>query len=119
MDTIYYIIGLVVLAYIVTYAVKKWFPTPANAQTGEVPEVAPYKVEPPVQTVAVEPVVAEAKVAAPELKVVTGTAPKAKKTTAAKPSTKTAAKPVAKKSAAPKKKPVARKPRVKKPTDNA
>ena len=105
------IIGGIVLAYIVTYYFWKKLPK------DPVEPVAPYKVEPPVETVVVpvvEPVV-EVKPVVPELKVVTGSGSKTKKTKTPVKSTKSApAKTIAKTTA---KKPA--KPRIKKPTDNA
>ena len=98
------IIGGIVLAYIVTYYFWKKLPK------DPVEPVAPYKVEPPVETVVVpvvEPVVEEVKSVVPELKVVTGSGPKTKRTKTPVKSTKSA----------PAKKPA--KPRIKKPTDNA
>ena len=101
------IIGGIVLAYFVTYYFWKKLPKDTVAP---VESVAPYKVEPPVEIVVVpvvEPVVEEVKSVVPELKVVTGSGSKTKRTKTPSKSTK----PV------PAKKPA--KPRIKKPTDNA
>lgn len=105
------IIGGIVLAYIVTYYFWK------KLSKEQVEPVAPYKVESPVETVVVpvvEPVVEEVKSVVPELKVVTGSGSKTKRTKTPVKSTKST-KPVPAKTTA--KKPA--KPRIKKPTDNA
>jgi hypothetical protein len=109
------IIGGIVLAYFVTYYFWKKLPKDTVAS---VEPVAPYKVEPPVEIVVVpvvEPVVEEVKPVVPELKVVTGSGSKTKRTKTPAKSTK----PVPAKSTkpVPAKKPA--KPRIKKPTDNA
>jgi uncharacterized protein YggT (Ycf19 family) len=107
------IIGGIVLAYFVTYYFWK------KLSKDTVEPVAPYKVESPVETVVVpvvEPIVEEVKSVVPELKVVTGSGSKTKKTkTPVKSTTKTSVKSTTK--PAPVKKPA--KPRIKKPTDNA
>jgi hypothetical protein len=109
------IIGGIVLAYIVTYYFWKKLP---KDPFDPFEPVAPYKVEPPVETPVEPPVeppvetvvvpvvesVVEVKSVVPELKVVTGSRSKTKRT-------KTPVK------SAPAKKPS--KPRIKKPTDNA
>lgn len=119
MEFIYYVIGIV-LAYLATSYVYKKYGN--KIQGSDNTEVAPYKVEPPVQSQPLKEVVSTpmvdvspevvAKSVTPELKVVSG------KTTEKKPRAKN---PTVKKSAAPaaRKTPVAKKPRAKKPTDNA
>jgi len=105
------IIGGIVLAYFVTYYFWKKL---SKDTVASVESVAPYKVEPPVETVVVpvvEPIVEEVKPVVPELKVVTGSGSKTKRTKTPAKSTK----PVPAKTTA--KKPA--KPRIKKPTDNA
>jgi hypothetical protein len=105
------IIGGIVLAYFVTYYFWKKL---SKDTVAPVEPVAPYKVEPPVETVVVpvvEPIVEEVKPVVPELKVVTGSGSKTKRTKTPAKSTKSApAKTTAKKPT---------KPRIKKPTDNA
>lgn len=115
MDIIYYCFGIAVVLFIVNYLWKRLPKDPVEVK--DETSVAPYKVEPPVETVVasvVEPVV-EVKSVVPELKVVTGSSPKPKKPAAKKTAAKTPVKAVVKK-------PVAKapaKPRAKKPTDNA
>jgi hypothetical protein len=106
------IIGGIVLAYFVTYYFWK------KLSKDTVEPVAPYKVEPPVEIVVVpvvEPVVEEVKSVVPELKVVTGSGSKTKKTKT--PVKSTATKTPVKSTKTTAKKPA--KPRIKKPTDNA
>jgi hypothetical protein len=115
-------IGGIVLAYFVTSYF--WKKLSKDEVKKEAESVAPYKVEPPVETVVV-PVVEEVKTVAPELKVVTGSALKprtTKRSTKSKSTqssaTKTTAKTPAKTTAkTPAKTPA--KTRIKKPTDNA
>jgi hypothetical protein len=119
------IIGGIVLAYFVTYYFWKKLskdtvePVAPYKVESPVEPVAPYKVESPVEIVVVpvvEPIVEEVKSVVPELKVVTGSGSKTKKTkTPVKSTTKTSVKSTTK--PAPVKKPA--KPRIKKPTDNA
>jgi hypothetical protein len=118
------IIGGIVLAYFVTYYFWKKLskdtvePVAPYKVESPVEPVAPYKVESPVEIVVVpvvEPIVEEVKSVVPELKVVTGSGSKTKKTKT--PVKSTATKIPVKSTKTTAKKPA--KPRIKKPTDNA
>jgi hypothetical protein len=112
------IIGGIVLAYFVTYYFWKKLSKDTVEPVASVEPVAPYKVESPVETVVVpvvEPIVEEVKSVVPELKVVTGSGSKTKKTKT--PVKSTATKIPVKSTKTTAKKPA--KPRIKKPTDNA
>ena len=116
-----FIIGGIVLAVVLVYIVTYYFWNKLPKEQVEVKKedepVAPYKIESPVETVVVsvvEPVV-EVKPVVPELKVVTGSGSKTKRTKTPVKSTKSSSAKTTSKTTA--KKPA--KPRIKKPTDNA
>jgi hypothetical protein len=91
---VYVVLAIVVLAAVWYFFKKK---PEASVEPKSEEFVAPYKVEPPVVSNSdpVDNVPLLAKTTAPELKVVQGSKPTAKKATAKKPATKPVAKPVA------------------------
>lgn len=117
-----FIIGGIVLTVVLTYIVTYYFWNKLSKEQVEVKKedepIAPYKIESPVETVVVSVVqpVVEVKSVVPELKVVTGSGSKTKRTKTSVNSTKPASANTTAKTTV---KPTARKSRIKKPTDNA